>query len=198
MLRTIYLHGALAQFGESFALDVRDPAEACRALAAQIPGFRKAVEDGRWHVFRGPLLARNDLDEDGVHVGLGRAKEVHIMPVAEGAGDVFNIVAGVALIAAAPFTGGASLYAGGALVLTGITGMLTTQPKVDSYSDRERPDQRPSFIFDGPTNTSTQGLPVPLVYGRMRVGSIVVSASLSAEDIPLDGDGDDGTPVANP
>jgi predicted phage tail protein len=74
--------------------------------------------------------------------------------------------------------------------------MLSPTPQTDSYSDRERPGERPSFLFDGPTNTSTQGLPVPLIYGRMRVGSIVVSADLSADDIALGSDYEPDDPVA--
>ena len=196
MLRTIYLHGVLARFGESFRLDVRDAAEACRALGHQLPGFRKTVEDGHWHVFRGPLDAQNDLSTDDLAVGLGQSDEIHIMPVAEGAGEVFQVIAGAALFTAGLLTANPALmYAGGALALGGVAQMLTSPPAVDNYSERERPDERPSFLFDGPTNTSTQGLPVPLIYGRMRTGSVVVSADLSADDIGLGDDFEPSDPV---
>jgi len=192
MLRTIHLHGALAEFGESYTLDVRDASEACRAIGVQVPGFRKAVEEGRWHVFRGPLDAENDLSREDVHMSLGGSDEIHILPAAEGAGEVFNVIAGVTLFAVGVFTGNPGLiYAGGAMALGGVASLLTSPPTTDSYSDRERPEERPSFLFDGPTNTSTQGLPVPLVYGRMRVGSIVVSASLTAEEIDITPDDND-------
>ena len=197
MLRTIHLHGALAEFGKSFRLDVRDAGEACRALGHQLPGFRKAVEDGRWHVFRGPLDAEQDLGEADLHMGLGKADEIHLVPAAEGAGDVFNVIAGVTLFTVGVFTGNPALmYAGGALAIGGVAGMLTSPPAVDSYSERERPDERPSFLFDGPTNTSTQGLPVPLIYGRVRrAGSIVASADLSADDIGIGDDYEPSDPV---
>lgn len=39
-----------------------------------------------------------------------------------------------------------------------------------------------SFIFSSPDNVSEQGNPVPIGYGRMRVGSRVISASLSSLD----------------
>lgn len=190
MLRTIHLHGSLAEFGTSYDLDVRDAGEACRALGCQLPGFREVIEDGRWHVFRGPIEAQNDLGADEVHLGLGKADELHIVPAAEGAGEFFKSI-------------GAALLFGPQLAISavtsgfgGITDMLTSQPKTDSYSERERPEERPSFLFDGPTNTSTQGLPVPLIYGRVRrAGSIVVSADLSADDIGIGDDYEPSDPV---
>jgi predicted phage tail protein len=35
----------------------------------------------------------------------------------------------------------------------------------------ERPENKPSFLFDGPVNTITQGHPVPVGYGKAFVGS---------------------------
>jgi predicted phage tail protein len=51
-----------------------------------------------------------------------------------------------------------------------------------SYDSRELADNRPSFLFNGPVNRVEQGGAVPMVFGRMRVGSVVVSAGLSAEN----------------
>ncbi|SES12729.1 Phage-related protein, tail component [Vreelandella subterranea] len=182
-MKTVHLHGHLgARFGERFSFDVQTPAEAARALC-QLPGFRAAIEAGDWHVIRGPLEDGDDLDEEGLTLGLGKTQEIHIMPVVQGAGDVFNVVAGVALFAAGAFTGNAYLMAAGAgMAIGGVVQMTTSPPGVD-YNSRQRPDERPSFLFDGPTNTSTQGAPVPIIYGRIRTGSIVISAGLAAEEV---------------
>lgn len=190
-MKEIHLHGHLAeQFGDCYTLDVRDPYEAIQAISVQVPGFRETIQAGNWHVFRGPLDDRQDLDEDGVMVSLGSANEVHVIPAGIG-GAVGAVALGAALIAGSYFVAGAAiagaLFAVGVgLMISGAAQMLMSPPQVDSYSDRESPDERPSFLFDGPVNTSTQGLPVPLIYGRMRAGSVVVSAGLSAEDIPLE------------
>lgn len=183
-MKQICLHGALgARFGESFSLDVRDPAEAVRALTVQLPGFREAVEAGQWHVIRGPLESGDDLDEDGLTVALGNQHEIHIMPAVEGAGEVFNVIAGVALAAVGVFTGNPYLIAAGAgMAIGGVVQMTTSVPGAD-YNERESPAERPSFLFDGPVNTSTQGLPVPVIYGRVRVGSVVISAGMTAEEL---------------
>jgi predicted phage tail protein len=40
------------------------------------------------------------------------------------------------------------------------------------------------FAFSGPQNTSQEGIPVPVVYGEMIVGSVVLSTKLVAELVP--------------
>ena len=67
------------------------------------------------------------------------------------------------------------------MAITGISQLLTPSLKLSNFSQFERPDQRPSFIFAGPVNVAHQGAVVPLVYGRMRVGSVVVSSGLAPE-----------------
>ncbi|HCW20974.1 MAG TPA: phage tail protein, partial [Achromobacter sp.] len=49
-------------------------------------------------------------------------------------------------------------------------------------STRDSPDNGASYNFNGPVNTSAQGIPVPVLYGRMIVGSAVISAGIYAED----------------
>jgi predicted phage tail protein len=91
-------------------------------------------------------------------------------------------------------------YVGAAMVLGGtaqlLSPALTTGPRSfgatggraparESFSPRnnEPADNRASYIFNGAVNLTAQGNPVPICYGRMRVGSVVVSAGLSTEDI---------------
>lgn len=188
-MKEIHLHGSLAHFGERFALDVRDPAEAVRALGIQLPGFREAIEADSWHVIRGPLEDGDSLDEDGLTVALGNQNEIHILPAIEGAGDgAGKVIGGIALIGASFIPGLNAAVATGLLgmgtsmALGGVSMMLAPSPQ-SNYDERESPAERPSFLFDGPVNTSTQGLPVPVIYGRIRTGSIVVSAGITAEEL---------------
>lgn len=85
----------------------------------------------------------------------------------------------------AGITWGSIVMTGASLLLTGIAGLLAPTPKIDTptFNLRERPESRPSFLFNGPVNVIEQGQPIPLVYGRSVTGSIVVSASIVVEDI---------------
>lgn len=109
------------------------------------------------------------------------------------AGGAFSAVYGPSqgLAAAAFSVGGFSVSYGsialfGAnLLISGIAGMLTPTPKISpqDYSQREQADQRPSYIFNGAVNTVEQGGPIPVVYGRMYIGSTVISGGIKAEQI---------------
>jgi predicted phage tail protein len=70
---------------------------------------------------------------------------------------------------------------GGALILGGIAQLLTPVPKIGGAED----DPRKSYSFSGVQNVSRQGVPVPIVYGEMIVGSIVISAGISTDKVEV-------------
>lgn len=197
-MKSFHLYGSLEkEFGGPFNVDVVTPAEAIRALCVQLPGFEAAIRKGNWRVIRGALDAEDDVDEEGLQLSLGHQDELHLIPMIEGANSgVAQILVGVVMIAAAFFSGGGSLAAmgpmavmmGAAGVGLAVGGIITLTTRVpgatDSASGNEKSDDKASFLFDGPTNQSTQGVAVPRGYGRMKVGSIVVSAGLYAEQMP--------------
>lgn len=134
---------------------------------------------------------QEDQSNETVTEGLGDVENIHLYPVIEGEGSRgLQIVLGATLIVAGVFTGGATwAYAaqvGSALVTTGVglvlSGVFAQRP---SSNLRERPEERASFIFNGAVNSVQEGTPVPLVYGRHRVGSIVVSASLDVSEVAV-------------
>jgi predicted phage tail protein len=195
MLRTIVLHGELgAAFGPSFRLDVVSPAEAVRALSLQLKGFRETLRRGRYRVTRFRRGRPFDFGEEMLRFPLGSAEELHLTPVIEGAGtpsrsaSTGKVIAGAVLVTAAiaaPLTFGASTVIAGTgltvgslsfsvaaiglgLALSGIAGLLTKQPQSNE-----------SFLFGGDLNVTTQGGPVPLVYGGpIMAGSVTISAGL--------------------
>lgn len=207
-MKTIRLLGELGKkFGRKLQLDVKTPAEAVRALCANFPEFeRHLVEAGKNNVGYRVIVGKQDIDLDQLHDPAGR-QSISIVPVIQGAGGnpFVRILIGAALIGAAFFTGGASLVAapgtffgvgvtttfiggiavgvGASLVLGGIAQMLSPIPKAQDPS--ERPENQPSYVFNGAVNTTAQGQPVPVGYGRLIVGSAVVSAGITTEEIPI-------------
>ncbi|AHC48245.1 Phage tail assembly protein I [Achromobacter xylosoxidans NBRC 15126 = ATCC 27061] len=69
---------------------------------------------------------------------------------------------------------------GVSLALGGVVQMLSPQQRALSAADR--PENGASYNFNGPVNTSAQGNPVPVLYGRMIIGSATVSAGIFSED----------------
>lgn len=184
---TVYFHGHLKEFGEEFRLDADNPAEAVKALCLQIEGLEETIKAGNWHVFRGALEDRDTDTEESLTVSFGEKSEMHIMPAVEGANDgVGSFIIGAVLVVAGSLTGQAWMVSMGVgMMVGGIVQMTMKIPTADM--DNEGPDKKSSFLFNKPTNTSTQGVAIPRGYGRVLVGSVVVSSSVTAEQLLDDG-----------
>ena len=68
-----------------------------------------------------------------------------------------------------------------ALVLSGVAQSLSPQPEFSSLESGPEAAQLESFTFSNVVNTSRQGLPVPIAYGRVFVGSAVLSSGLDVD-----------------
>lgn len=196
-MRTVVLHGALGKrFGDHFTLDIASPAEALRALVVMVKGFREHLRDGHYRVIRGDRRKGHALDIEECKAGLGSAQEFHIVPIVAGAaGGLGKILAGVALIALAVFLpvaafgigigtmtiGSIATTIGISLILGGVATMLTRAPALQGGSAAV--DRKDSFLFGGQINVARQGGPVPSVYGRFEVGSVVISAGLETQQL---------------
>ena len=191
---TILLYGHLAKaFGRRHRYAIRTPQEAVKALCANKKGFRAHLIQHSKPGYR-VLVGKEPRDLETLAYPADDV--IRIVPVVAGAGrGLGSIILGAALIFSAPWLSSTMLSAnialetgytlgfmakglGTALVLGGVSQMLTPVPK--SAKMAERPTNLPSFVFDGAVNTTAQGNPVPVCYGRMIVGSQVISAGLSA------------------
>lgn len=82
-------------------------------------------------------------------------------------------------------TVGTALSAVGAgLVLTGISQMISPTPQPGM--ELKEANRIQNFTFSGITNTAQQGLAVPIAYGRVVVGSAVISSGLDVDHSPND------------
>ena len=101
-LKTIRLYGALgAEFGRLHRLAVGS-AEAVRALCALLPGFeRRMLDSGDKGVRYACFIGRRNLAEDELSLPAGQ-DEIRIAPMPAGAkrGGLFQVILGVAMIAA--------------------------------------------------------------------------------------------------
>lgn len=205
MLRKIYLHGKIGRkYGRMVELDVNTTAEAVRALAANFPEIMKDLRDGSWHVIRGDVKTGMDLGEEHItDFQLGSA-ELHFMPVVAGSKrqGLLKIILGVVLVGAAfamsggalatPIAGGmlgGATYGnmamlGAALALAGVSQLLAPEEK-------EEKDES-SFTMSGPGNAYEQGSPIPLVYGMVITGGVMISGGIDIENIGVSSNQLDG------
>ena len=188
---TIRLLGeAGRRFGRSFVLDVKNAAEAVRALCVQMPAMRQyLIESGDngilWRVVTEDPMG---VDEEGLFAPC--SKRVVLAPQPAGRGAVGRIILGVALIAGAfiigqPWLGqfAFNLFVGvgTSLVLGGIAQLLTPTPQ--TTASRSSEEQRNSFTFDKSNVNTAQGSVVPVLYGERIVGSLpVISFSIELQN----------------
>jgi predicted phage tail protein len=190
---TVLLYGFLAEkYGKRHKLAIKTPAEAIRALSANYADFKQSlIESG--YEYRVLAGTEDRADEYGLH--LPATKTIKVIPLVSGSGGLGKALLGAALIGAsfflptAPLIGGFTFSAasiassiGFSLLLGGVSQMLFAPPKAKSGAS-ERAANLPSYAFNGAVNTTGQGNPVPVCYGKLRVGSQVISAGLRADNI---------------
>ena len=201
MLRKIKLYGELAKFlgQKTFEAEVHSAAQAIRFLVINFPQLEKHMADRYYKV----AINNWELEEKELHYPNGQ-EDIKIIPVVGGEGGrgIGKILLGAALIGGAflinpslsfsfkeGVTGFASaggltkavVYTGGALVLQGVADMLTPVPKI---TEQEQ-DPRLSFNFNGIQNTSRAGVAVPVIYGEVLTGSVVISAGIETAQVEV-------------
>jgi len=203
MMRNIIFHGELAQFigHKSLEAKVSTVAETMRFLICNFPLVESHMAQRYYKI----IIGKSEIEESELHYPMG-SSDINIVPVISGAGGNFGkIFLGAALIGASFLFPGAGLFGttsafgaaagtgigttigtalsavGAVMVLGGVSGMLFPLPEEPDFSNEG--DPRISFNFSGTQNTSRAGTPVPIVYGEIFTGSVVISAAIDTEQV---------------
>jgi predicted phage tail protein len=161
--------------------------------------YRVLINKKDFKIFKNPDEIENDL-EKAIYSNLttnyetGDLKSIDIIPIIEGSGGVMNAILGVVMIVVGVvliFTGVGAIF-GAALILSGLalaaSGFLSllSSPPPFVAPEFQAPDVAgsksgggKSYLFDGATNTRGEGGPIPIGYGRLVVGSKIVSATFN-------------------
>ena len=204
-MKVVKVYGALRKrLGQCrFEFDVATPAQAIKALCVNFPGLDKWLIDSEQDgVGYRVAISKEKVTEGNVNplfMPFSDREVFSITPVVAGAGrSAGSILAGIGLIALAvvnPF-GAAAIGTlgitapiavsaavgtiGASLLLGGIAQAISPQPEPPSIEESARLE---SFTISNVVNTSRQGLPVPIAYGRVFVGSAVLSSGLDVDQV---------------
>ena len=207
MLRKVKLYGELAEFvgHKEFEVKVNNIAQAVSFLIHNFPEIESYMNPKYYQV----KIGSYDIDESELGYPIGQ-EDIHIVPVISGAGGrggLGKVLLGAALIGIGMATGGitfasffnpamvpyapgfasatgivkASIVLGGALVLSGVSDILFPLPKLPEFKSEQDPQL--SFSFSGTQNTSRAGTPVPIVYGEIVTGSVVISGAIDTQQV---------------
>ena len=199
MLRKIKLYGELAKFlgQKTFEAEVNNAAQAIRFLVVNFPQLEAHMADRHYKV----TVNDWEISKEELHYPNGQ-EDIKIIPVVGGAGGrgMGRFLLGAVMIGAAVMFPGAKFSGLGfsaaegfsafqatvgnigiALALGGIAQMLTPVPVIP---EREQ-DPRLSFNFSGIQNTSRAGVAVPVIYGQVLTGSVVISAGIETAQVEV-------------
>jgi len=203
-MRNIIFHGELADFigHKSLEAKVSTVAETMRFLICNFPKVEAHMAQRYYKI----IIGKNEIEQSELYYPMG-SSDINIVPVISGAGgNIGKIFLGAALIGASFFFPGAGLFGttsfsgatavaggigttigtalsavGAVMVLQGVSDMLFPLPQEPDFSSEG--DPRISFNFSGTQNTSRAGTPVPIVYGEIFTGSVVISAAIDTEQV---------------
>ncbi len=204
MLRKVKLYGELAEFvgHKEFEIKAETLSKAVSFLINNFDGIEKFMSPRYYQV----KIGNYTISEDEINYPIGQ-QDIHFVPVIAGAGrGTGKILLGAALIGLAIINpsvgfglgpqgiGGGFATASGAfsitafagnigigLVLMGVSEMLTPLPKQKDFSSEQ--DPRLSYNFSGTQNTSRAGTPVPICYGEIITGSVVISGAVDTQQV---------------
>ena len=196
----VKVYGKLRKFvGQSFFdLEITSPKEAFSFLVNNFQGIKEHIKEQEYCIMAGDVRITEDL------LDMQTQSEIKIIPVVHG--EFLNFILGAAAIFGGKAVAGATAgilgakilgttvatLAGAALtsigvnmVIGGVTDMLTpdVQQPQQSGMDQTDPQALRSFNFTGLANVSKQGVPIPIVYGEVMVGSVIVSAGVDTFQI---------------
>lgn len=195
-LRTIRFHGPMISvFGREFKYRAPTVPKAIDAMKNLLPGFeRYMLEAHKRGLTFSIFVGKRNVGQDELEFTKG-SEEIHLVPVVIGSkrAGLFQTILGVALIGAAiafspaglgvfSATGGwtTMAYTGAAMALGGVVQMLS--PQMGGLRMRQGPENKPSYAFGGPVNTTAQGNPVGVLYGTREIGGAIISAGIYTED----------------
>lgn len=181
---TIKFHGNLAQFGDSFTLYADTVNDAIKSLVMQIDGLKQHMRKGFYRLKVGKQIVTEKEYVDVVK--LDSDCVVYISPRVAGAGKfgtfiagaVLTVIGGVLTYFGFGAIGGPMMKMGVGLMIGGVAQMLTKQPTFNQ--DYQGVEDSKSSGFSNLQNITGQGKKIPIIYGAIRAGSVLISQNLSS------------------
>jgi len=189
-LTKVILDGPLGKmFGKEWSLAVTTPNQALSMIEANQPGIIGWIRNNKAK-YANYRVTITDKRGKKTYVDEGSYKfqreeqpaSIRFTPVITGSSAGLRVVIGAVLLVISYFVPVLSPYLapmGISLMIGGLIEMLSPRPKQSNNTT----DDGTSYYFNGPVNTTAQGVPVPLVYGRCLVGSQAVSASVTIDQL---------------
>lgn len=180
-MTNIKLHGILAkEFGQELKLNLDSITTIIDAIDCNRDGFIKKLNSLSQMGLNYCLVADGQIIKEKHQLQGKVPKQIDFVPIVCGQGVVAAVVGVIGLVAGAATGITALAVLGGVFLSTGLSMLLAPKP---DFPDTIAAEQsvtglEKSFAFANRANIAAQGVSVPVGYGRLRVGSQVIQASI--------------------
>ena len=191
-LKKIKVYGKLRQFlGKSyFMAAVKSPQQAISFLIANFEGVQKHMNDQIYKIKMGGKVITEE------YLSMSGQGDIQIIPVATGAGPfVVPFLVGGATVAAGAIAATSTIafisgavataltYVGTSIIIGGAVDLLFPQKSISPTLSNIDPAIRSSYSFSGIQNVSSSGVPIPIIYGAVYSGSIIISSGTDSTQV---------------
>ena len=174
----VKLHGILAkEYGRDFRLDITNPRNTLHAIDANRDGFiPRIVQLQKEGCIYEIIINKKRLNDYRDLENPNDIKTIDLVPAIVGSGPI-----GQAIAAVLTWLGGGSFLANVALavIFAAVSYALTPPPDTDQVEGTAQASKS-SMVFSNNVNIASQGAPLPLGYGRLKVGSQVIQATIKS------------------
>ena len=162
-MTTVKIHGILgSEFGDVFKLKIGNPKYVLQAIDCNRSGFMsRLVELQREGLGYEIILNKKRLIEPSEMESYKSPQTIDLVPVIVGAGGGFLL----------------NLFF--AIAFATISYALTPKPEIEALEVEAKANTQ-SLIFSNRANVASQGAPVPIGYGRLKVGTQVIQATIKS------------------
>lgn len=169
----IHLHGILGKkYGRLHRFAIKEPRDVVRALEANYENFSKDLKDLLKKKIVYSIVADNQWVQGSSFTEIKKIKKIDFVPTIIGSTPVQIIQIVLLVIAVA------------SAVYSYVQAGKQQYPQIPGAEATSAASSR-SLSFSNRENITEQGNPVPLVYGRMKVGSLVIQSSVKSFPLTL-------------
>jgi predicted phage tail protein len=170
----VNIHGILArEYGDSFTLSLPNPKDVLEAIDCNRQGFlQRLVELQREGLCYDLIINKKSITNGADMENIFNPATIDLVPAISGSGFFAPIFA---------FLGSGTFAAAvaNAIIFAAISYALTPKPENEAL-EISAGASKSSQIFSNTVNLADQGSPVPIGYGRLRVGSQVIQATIKS------------------
>ena len=175
----IQLHGILArEYDGHFEYELGNPKNVLQAIDTNRKGFiSRIIELEKQGFCYDIIIDKKRVIHAKEMEQFKNPETIDLVPAITGSGVVATVVGSIV-----SFLGSSGLVATlvKAVIFAAVAYALTPTPEPEEALEIEAKGSRTSMIFSNTVNTASQGSPVPLGYGRLKVGSQVIQSTIKS------------------